>query len=142
MKVRLRHTFNIQGSFKKAAEILGITHKHYEAFAEVYKSLAKKKIKKEDFQKYLEVVFPISPEAKRSRKESIREDVTELFDGKGQGSQLATARGTAWGAWNAVTEYADHLRNFRAGENRLRSVWFGSSQDIKQRSFDTLLKMV
>ena len=34
--------------------------------------------------------------------------VQELYEGRGRGSQLDSARGTAWGLLNAVTEYTDH----------------------------------
>jgi hypothetical protein len=50
---------------------------------------------------------------------------------------LPGMRGTLWAALNAATEFADHQRRFRGtssaarAENRLDSIWFGSSADFK-----------
>lgn len=59
----------------------------------------------------------------------------DLFEGKGMGSDLASARGTIWGAYNAVTEYIDHYRgNNRA--QRLSSTLIGTGANVKQQAFE------
>jgi hypothetical protein len=68
--------------------------------------------------------------------------VQELYEGKGRGSQLGSARGTAWGLLNAVTEYVDHERRARSNEYRMDSAWFGQGAQIKQRALDTALRLV
>lgn len=47
------------------------------------------------------------------------------------GSELASARGTLWGAVNGVTWYADHAARTRSDSNRLFSAWFGSNESLK-----------
>lgn len=46
------------------------------------------------------------------------------------GQDIATAKGTLWGAVNAVTYYTDHVRSSRSAE-RLDSAWFGSGAALK-----------
>ena len=46
------------------------------------------------------------------------------------GQDIATAKGTLWGAVNAVTYYTDHVRSSRRAE-RLDSAWFGSGAALK-----------
>jgi hypothetical protein len=48
-----------------------------------------------------------------------------LYEGRGRGSQLDSARGTAWGLLNSVTEFVDHERRARSNEYRMDSAWFG-----------------
>ena len=67
--------------------------------------------------------------------------VQELYEGRGRGSQLESARGTAWGLLNAVTEYVDHERRARSTEYRLDSAWFGQGAQIKQRALDAALTL-
>lgn len=68
--------------------------------------------------------------------------VQELYEGRGRGSNLESARGTAWGLLNAVTEFVDHERRARGTEHRLDSAWFGQGAQIKQRALSATLDLV
>jgi hypothetical protein len=46
------------------------------------------------------------------------------------------SRGSLWGAYNAVTEYTDHVQNSTIPEKRLKSIWFGSGESLKLKAFD------
>ena len=59
-----------------------------------------------------------------------------LYDGAGRGSELASAKNTAYGLLNAVTEFVDHERRARSTDNRLDSAWFGKGAQIKQRALE------
>ena len=68
--------------------------------------------------------------------------VQSLYEGRGRGSQLEAAYGTAWGLLNAVTEYVDHERRARSNEYRMDSAWFGQGAVIKQRALEAALQLV
>jgi len=68
--------------------------------------------------------------------------VHALFEGEGRGSELAAAKGTAWGMLNAVTEFVDHERRARSTDNRMDSAWFGQGAILKQKALDQALLMV
>jgi phage/plasmid-like protein (TIGR03299 family) len=57
------------------------------------------------------------------------------------------AAGTAWGAYNAVSEYSDHGATFRGqgaeekANSRLNSAWFGAGHELKQAAFQAALEM-
>ena len=51
------------------------------------------------------------------------------------------ARGTAWGAYNAVSQYADHQKKYQSADSRLNSVWFGAGNELKQQAFTAALAM-
>lgn len=70
------------------------------------------------------------------------EKVQSLYEGRGRGADLDSARGTAWGLLNAVTEYVDHERRAMSSEYRLDSAWFGQGAAIKQRALDSVLRLV
>mgnify|MGYP002345556349 CR=1 FL=1 len=53
---------------------------------------------------------------------------------------------TAWGAYNAVSFYADHQTRSVGNaatrdERRLSSIWFGSSSRLKQHAYDFALQL-
>ena len=79
---------------------------------------------------------------KEIEKSPAYENVLELFDGRGMGSDLSTAKGTAWGLVNAVTEYVDHHQKANSQSNRLQSAWFGRGNKLKTAAFDKALAIV
>lgn len=68
--------------------------------------------------------------------------VLELFNGRGRGSTLASAKGTAWGLVNSVTEYVDHQRRARSNDHRLDAAWFGQGAALKQKAWEEALSLV
>lgn len=77
-----------------------------------------------------------------TRTKNIIDEIIKLTE-TGKGVDLPGVRGTAYGVMQAVSEYADHKMVVRGEEknpeNRLESIWFGSSKDLKQEAFDQLL---
>jgi phage/plasmid-like protein (TIGR03299 family) len=50
------------------------------------------------------------------------------------GQDLPTAKGTLWGAMNAVTYYTDHVASASAGE-ALDNAWFGAGFALKEKAW-------
>ena len=65
-----------------------------------------------------------------------------LYDGAGKGSDLASAKGTAWGVLSSVTEFVDHHRRARSDDHRREAAWFGAGAQIKRRAWDEAMKLV
>jgi phage/plasmid-like protein (TIGR03299 family) len=66
----------------------------------------------------------------------------ELYQGTGMGSDLVSAKNTAWGLVNAVTEYVDHHRRARSQDNRLDSAWFGQGAQLKTLALNRALTLL
>jgi hypothetical protein len=63
-----------------------------------------------------------------------------LFEGAGIGAELESAKGTAWGALNAVTQLMD-WETARTSDARLANAWFGGGVNVKQQTVDALLAL-
>jgi transcriptional regulator with XRE-family HTH domain len=62
--------------------------------------------------------------------------------GFARGAELASAKGTAFGLLNAVTEFVDHERRSFSPDHRLDSAWFGQGAALKERALEQALIMI
>jgi hypothetical protein len=65
-----------------------------------------------------------------------------MFEHHGRGAMLPSARGTAFGLLNAVTEFIDHERKTKSTNRRLDLAWFGTDASIKQCVLDLAVAMI
>jgi phage/plasmid-like protein (TIGR03299 family) len=80
-------------------------------------------------------------EKQAAASEKLMARLTEsLFNSPG--ANLASARGTLWGALNAVTHDVDFKLPSRTDDSRLDKAWFGAGNQIKQRAFAFAQKLV
>lgn len=142
VKVPHSTTFDAQAVKSK----LGVAVSNWDSFMYRMKTLADRKVRGDESVKYFRKVLGI-PEARPQNDQAITQEralkrVRELFEGQGHGADLSSAKGTAWGLLNAVTEYVDHERRARSQEFRLDSAWFGQGAAVKQRALDSALELV
>lgn len=125
---------------------LGIAVSQWDEFMYRMRELAERKVQWPEAMSFFMSVMcdtqvddPV-PDVIRSKR--ALEKIQNLYEGKGRGSDLESARGTAWGLLNAVTEYVDHERRARSSEYRVDSAWFGQGAQIKQRALNSALRLV
>jgi phage/plasmid-like protein (TIGR03299 family) len=70
-----------------------------------------------------------------------REGAKSLFDGMGTGMDTKAAKGTLWGAYNAVVECEDYRRSTREGTVD-SSAMFGERAKAKVRAFEFAVDLV
>lgn len=124
---------------------LGIMVDGFWNIIERYKNLAAKDVNHKYVDQFLTNIFPKVPKqvVTESGVTTMYVDsraykkVLDLFNGKGAGSDLATARGTRWGLLNAITEFIDHDRGHNA-DTRLNNAWFGNGTRLKQQALEML----
>lgn len=125
---------------------LGIAVSQWDEFMYRMRILADRKVRSNEALNYfMGVMCDTSLSSEMPDKlvnERAMRKVQSLYEGRGRGSQLEAANGTAWGLLNAVTEYVDHERRARSNEYRMDSAWFGQGAMIKQKALDAALKLV
>ncbi len=121
---------------------LGISVSSWDEFMYRMKTLSERKVKPREAQNYFLKVFTdqSKPGVGLSNERAMSKSL-ELFEGRGRGADLASAKGTAFGLLNAVTEFVDHERKARSVDNRLDSAWFGQGASIKQTALEQALLM-
>lgn len=147
-KYKLRHTAALGTRINDVREALGIVNARFDLFGELARRMAVTQLTSEAVKGYFRNVT--GAEAKlaegkeiSTRSENIMEELSRLFE-TGRGADLPGAKGTAWGAFNAVAEYVDYTRATKSNGvgkemKRAESLLFGSGAVLKQKAWDQAL---
>lgn len=121
----------------EALTVLGLAINQFEAFGEQAKFLAGVQIKSPQLQAYFrDVLGEKQPETANENVKDSRQIVrlVTAFE-SGPGANLASAKGTMWGAFNAVTHVTDHLIG-KDQDLRLTRAWFGDRALLKKQALE------
>ena len=111
---RIRHTSSVQGKVAAAREALGLAHKYMDEFDVQAQALFAQSVNDEKFFDIIAAAYP-KPEADtKGSMTKWTNKVDTLFD-IWNGPTEVGIKGTAWGAYNALTERLDWFRNRRGG---------------------------
>ena len=128
---------------RQVKEALGIGFANWESFMTNLKQLSQRTVSPQEADSFIRAVLN-EPELTEENLQGSKmfQTVNTLYQGKGMGSELSSASGTAWGLVNAMTEYVDHHRRARNQDNRLDSAWFGQGAILKQKAFNQALALI
>lgn len=150
---RIRHTTNVESKIEEARKTLAESLKYFHIAAEVDEKMKNEKFTEEQLAKTVLKVFKGTEDVGDMSDRQVRsydgilEDIIALTQ-RGMGVDLPGVKGTAWGAYNALTEFLDHQTAVKGGKGRraeevlMESIWFGTVADKNQVALDTILEMV
>ena len=143
VKVPHRSQFNAETVKRQ----LGVAVSSWAGFVARMKALSERKVSKDQAEAFFKRVLTYTTLDAASHPVTAANDravktVQELFNGRGKGSNLPSAAGTAWGLLNGVTEFVDTHRRARSDDHRLDAAWFGAGAAVKQRAWDEAMKLV
>jgi hypothetical protein len=157
----MRHTSRISEmeTIIDARKVLGTVTEYFEELDGVLHLLKSYSMSEQETQRYIYNLFPIKI---KNKPTTDAEDETEEFEfgpnvqkyvnkilelmETGKGSDIRGVRGSAYGVFNAVTEFVDHWQPVKGKaekmSNKLFSIWFGNGRSLKQRAFNQLVELV
>lgn len=143
--ISIRHTGNISSRIEEARTILNINAEYTHKFEEVANHLAQKQVDRAMVDKFLKDCFkPVNKDSEEesTRSKNLQNQVRNLFDNDPK-NNLKGIEGTAWSLYNAVTQFADHeaVSVRKSADNRMNSIMFGNSANLKQKAFDLALSI-
>lgn len=123
---------------------LGLVHSSFDAMKDKAELLSHRAVNSDLALKTLIALFEKkgADENKIStRNMNIITGVANKFiNGTGIGMDMPSAKGTAWGLLNAITEYTDHDYG-RNADNRFKAAQFGANGDLKEKALAYILKV-
>jgi phage/plasmid-like protein (TIGR03299 family) len=113
---KIRHTSTAEGKIAVAREALGLANAYIDEFSKMANEMIGKTITDNQF---MEIVTLAYPEPEKDAKGSFKKynGKVDLLQGIYRGEYNNTIAGTAWGAYNALTERLDWYRSARGGSN-------------------------
>lgn len=136
---RMPHTVLFDDKAKERAEIaLKLAVKNFDEMKQQATLLSKKKISEQMVEKYFCDVLQYDPKEDDKEPRAMAHLRSALLEAPGQ--HLPSAKGTLWGALNAVTFVVDHETGRDRGGAALRSAWFGTKATLKSRALELALE--
>lgn len=122
-------------------ERMGIGKEQWSAFTSSLEILAKLRVDTTKASQVMRNVFKIPDVAVEGTPNMSHVcNIINLFtQERFKGADLAGQ--TAWGLLNATTEYVDWHKRARNQNNRINSAWFGEGANIKDATFNELMKV-
>jgi len=150
--VAIKHTTNVHRRIEEAQKALAQGETYFGDMILEAKLFSHQPMSERDMAAFTQALLHINPNATKKlhvHTEAAERDINELFImGRGQDNPLV--RGTAWAAYNAVTEYIDYQSYVQPGygsvfqgsiqsqDRRLYRSWFGKGQSIRNAAWKLL----
>ncbi len=113
---KIRHTSTASGKVAQAREALGLANRYMDEFDKLAQEMISKEITKAKFDEIVALAYP-APEKDAKGSFKKHNDKIDLIQSIYVGQYNNTISGTAWGAFNALTERLDWYRSGRGGDN-------------------------
>jgi phage/plasmid-like protein (TIGR03299 family) len=113
---RIRHTQTVQGKIAAAREALGLAHKYLDEFDKQAAALFAQSITDNQFSAIIEAAYAQPENESKAASTKWQNKVDTLWNIYNSDTVAgAGVKGTAWGAYNTLTERLDWFRNPRGG---------------------------
>jgi len=149
--IRIRHTKNADALINRLPELVDVKRHQFLGGIEELRHMAATPCSMSQFRQYISEVFADQLSGtindvrgdRRTARPKVLEDLAgwqsllHKFEGEAIGSDLPSNQGTAWSAYQAVTEYLSHeagrtKQATQAARQRFESLYWGKSADVIQ----------
>jgi phage/plasmid-like protein (TIGR03299 family) len=145
-RVKVRHTKSARVNITEARRILGIASAHFEQHRERLDKLADVKVDTRFVDAFANAMYPDRENQNNTRARNARDEIISLYGGRQVGADQDAVRGTAYGLYNAFTEYLDHntapqctnRTQRQVAETRFESTLYGGNASKRQVAFDLI----
>ena len=147
--IRIRHTKNADHLIQRLPELVDVRRRQFIGGLDELRHMAATPCSMAQFRQFISNVFADQLQGtvndvrgdKSTARPKVLEDlpawpsILRKFEGDAVGSELIAVNGTAWGAYQAVTEYLTHeygksRNSAHAARKRFESTYWGHSADL------------
>lgn len=147
-KITLRHTANMRAKLAAADKIMGISHIYERELTEIFGGMASKQLKSKDFDRVIvtalaetdKMVTDYFKGNASTRFKGIIENVKKYVETNAT-QMMDSTKGTAFGAYNAVTGYHQNVKDWRNESDKFGDILDGRASKQAQKAFDMALEL-
>lgn len=136
---KIRHTGSLEGKVEQVRSALGIAFKNQELVKALTTKLGTTKLVDAQVREIFAKVWPVEAKTGEAEAERLSRTADRAYEDYMTSETLEGIRGTAWGAYNAVTESLDHLATYKTEDSRAWSLLDGSGAEAKDRALKLLV---
>ncbi len=147
-RVSISHTASAEYNLKEASRVMGIASKYMTEVNTVFDQMAKVKMKDSEIMEYITKALKVEREG---TKEELKEDSTRLKNLSSQVFDFAmthdtqtteAAYKTLWGAYNSISAYYTHLKDYKSAELRMKDINYGTAANKINKAFTLASSMI
>lgn len=142
---KVKHTTSIRERVGQAIKAIRVAREGFNSYMDRAAEMAETPVNPERLASYLQAVLGVkNPDDVSTRTQNMLQTIVENFMADAK-NRLAGMEESAWGAFNAVTQWADHQRSSRntagdvldnSAENRFHANQFGQGATLKVEAWN------
>ena len=137
----IRHTLSAATAIGVAREALGLTWRYVEEFEKEVEKLYAQEMTTSEMRTFAGAVMGLDTADTDRQRNSRQVHVSNLMKLWSGAPTITNIAGTKWGAYNTVTEYADHYMPVRKGDGRTSPASLRAARTLTQGSTTQGLKL-
>ena len=144
--IRIRHTQSAESRLKEAHKVMGMSNMLATELEEIFNQWTKVRITDADVQKLIQLAMVPNKEVLRNIQRGQLDELSTCFVNicdsvyeyamSSPTQQTETAKGTLFGAYNAVTGYFQNVRGYKSEEAKFKAIMDGTGKLRTQAAFD------
>lgn len=156
MKVEIKHTNSVKEKLKAASDLLGIHKASMQNRQLIFNLLSESNMQDKEVYDFINYCFlskeelylvamnngsPFTIDEISTKKKNIIHSVRSYYH-TGPGQDLNTAKGTAWGAINAITGYYQNIKNYTSDSDKLLDISDGIANTKVNAAYNKIYQLV
>ena len=148
-KISIRHTKDAKMKLTQAHRIMGISNLLSAELENVFNVMAKKPIVDAQLKAFItQIIAPKREQMNEVEKAELStrtiNKINDIYSYamSSPTQQTDSARGTVFGAYNAITGYYQNLKNYKTDDDKIDSIFNGKAEQDGQNAFNLALELI
>lgn len=145
--IKIRHTANAKDRLEQAHKVMGISNQLSSQLETIFNRWTTVKVTDPELHRLIQLAMVPNKEVLASVEKGQFDELSTCFNNmctsvfeyamNSPTQQTETARGTLFGAYNAITGYFQNVRSYKDGEAKLKSLLYGGTAQMRtQKAFN------